>query len=328
MPLPDYTVRHSPKTRNIRLKVTPEDGLCVIVPRGYDETKIPAILQRKKEWIADALSRAAHTRRFLEPWPQNYLPETINLQALGETWAVSYRKNSLRRGITLSVGDGQITLSGATIDRTAAIRKLNDWLRLRVRDSLFPLAQQLADKHRLPLRLLLVKSQRTRWASCSAQKNLALNTKLLFLPPDLVRYVMTHELCHLREMNHSRQFWLHVHSICPDYRRLDARLRDVWKIVPSWIGSTKGGGDQSCGRRREGWVPAAQPIRIETTATVISIRCSRSPVGASGVRGVWGMPREGGDGSERYDDGGEPKATHGAGRAGSSRAAPNAMEPV
>lgn len=244
MPLPDYTVRWSPKARNIRLKVTPEDGLCVIAPRGYDETKIPAILQRKKEWIADALSRAAHTRRFLEPRVQNHLPETINLQALGETWAVCYRKNALRRGITLRAGDGQITLSGATIERTAALRRLNDWLRLRVRDSLFPLAQQLADKHRLPLCRLLVKSQRTRWAGCSARKNLALNTKLLFLPPDLVGYVIAHELCHLREMNHSRQFWLYVQSACPDYRRLDASLREAWRVVPSWIGSVKSCGQQ------------------------------------------------------------------------------------
>jgi predicted metal-dependent hydrolase len=244
MPLPDYTVRYSPKTRNIRLKVTPEDGLSVIVPRGYDETKIPAILQRKKSWIADALSRAAETRRFLEPRPHNHLPGTISLQALGETWAVSYRENGSRPGITLRAGGGQITLSGATMDRAAGIRRLNDWLRLRVRDSLFPLAQQLADKHRLPLRRLLVKSQRTRWASCSARKNLALNTKLLFLPPDLVRYVIAHELCHLREMNHSRQFWLYVQSACPDYRRLDARLRDAWKVMPSWIGATKGCGNQ------------------------------------------------------------------------------------
>jgi YgjP-like, metallopeptidase domain len=54
---------------------------------------------------------------------------------------------------------------------------------------------------------LLVKSQRTRWASCSAKKNLSLNTKLLFLSPDLVRYVLIHELCHTVYMDHSKEFW-------------------------------------------------------------------------------------------------------------------------
>lgn len=237
MPLPEYNVRHSTKARNIRLKVTPEDGLVVVVPRGYDEGGIPAILNRKKAWIADAMDRAARTRRFLEPKPSTYLPDRLSLQAVSETWTVTYCQDGTRPGIALRAAGGTITMTGGTITRDGAIRKLNGWLRLRVRDSLFPRAQSLADKYRLPLGRLLVKSQRTRWASCSARKNLALNTKLLFLPPELVRYVLIHELCHLREMSHSRRFWLHVQSACPDYRTLDARLRDAWRMLPSWVHS-------------------------------------------------------------------------------------------
>lgn len=239
MPLPEYNVRHSAKARNIRLKVTPEEGLVVVVPRGYDESKIPAILNRKKAWIADAMAHAAQTRRFLEPKPSTYLPEWISLQAVSETWAITYCQNVFRPGIALRAADGTIKIIGKSISRDDAVRKLNDWLRLRVRDSLFPLAQSLADKNHLSIRRLMVKSQGTRWASCSAKKNLALNTKLLFLPPDLVRYVLIHELCHLREMSHSRTFWLHVQSACPDYRVLDARLREAWKMVPSWVGAGK-----------------------------------------------------------------------------------------
>lgn len=241
MPLPEYNVRHSAKARNVRLKVTPEDGLVVVVPRGYDESKIPALLNRKKAWVADAIAHATQTRRFLEPNPSTYLPTRLSLQAISETWAVTCRENGTRPGIVLRAADGTITITGQTITRDAAVRKLNDWLRLRVRDSLFPLAQSLADKHRLPIRRLMVKSQRTRWASCSAKKNLALNTKLLFLPPDLVRYVLIHELCHLREMSHSRRFWLHVQAACPDYRALDARLREAWKVLPSWVHVLPGG---------------------------------------------------------------------------------------
>jgi predicted metal-dependent hydrolase len=241
MSLPEYTVRHSAKALNIRLKVTPEDGLIVVVPRGYDESRIPAILARKKAWVADALERAARTRQFLEPKPNNYLPERLSLQALFETWTVMYCRDGTRPGVALRAVNGTITLTGGAITRDSAVRKLNDWLRLRVRDSLFPLAQVLADKHHLPIRRLMVKSQRTRWASCSAKKNLALNTKLLFLPPDLVSYVLIHELCHLRDMSHSRQFWLHVQSACPDCRVLDAKLRDAWKIVPSWVGGPQTG---------------------------------------------------------------------------------------
>ena len=106
---------------------------------------------------------------------------------------------------------------------------------MKVREELFPLAEKLATKHRLTLGGLLVKSQRTRWASCSARRNLSLNTKLLFLSPDLVRYAMIHELCHTVYMNHSNEFWRMVAAHEPSYRVLDRSLREAWKSVPQWM---------------------------------------------------------------------------------------------
>src|SRR5262249_35742922 len=153
----------------------------------------PIILERKKIWIADALKRATETRRFLEPRSANYLPNSLQLRALGETWAILYRENEAATRIQLRAVNGELILSGSNLTRDAVIRKLKSWLRLRVRDSLFLVARNLANNHRMDLRRLLVKSQRTRWASCSAQKNLSLNTKLLFLSPELVRYVLIHE---------------------------------------------------------------------------------------------------------------------------------------
>lgn len=233
--LPDYNVRQSQKAKNLRLKVTREEGLLVVVPKGYDEKKIPSLLKQKKVWIADALKRIGETRRFLEPTPVNHLPETIRLVALGETWSVIYREEERRSGIWLRAENGELIISGSGLSRDAVIRKLKDWLRIRVREGLFPITGTLAAKHRFNLRGLLVKSQRTRWASCSAQRNLSLNTKLLFLTPDLVRYVLVHELCHTAHMNHSKDFWRLVASHEPSYKVLDQALREAWKSVPQWV---------------------------------------------------------------------------------------------
>jgi hypothetical protein len=233
--LPEYRVRHSPKAKNLRLKVTREEGLCVVVPRGYDEKKIPALLKQKKAWVADALKRIGETRRFLEPKPLKHLPEAVRLMALGETWPVVYREEENNSGIRLRAEDGKLVISGSGLNREAAIRKLKDWLRVKIRQGLFPWAEKLAAKHRLELGGLLVKSQRTRWASCSAQKNLSLNTKLLFLSPDLVRYVVIHELCHTVHMSHSKEFWRLVETHEPRFRSLDRQLRDAWKAVPQWL---------------------------------------------------------------------------------------------
>jgi predicted metal-dependent hydrolase len=105
---------------------------------------------------------------------------------------------------------------------------------MTVREQLFPRVRQIAGKNGFAIRDLMVKSQRTRWASCSSKKNLCLNTKLLFIPPDLVRYVITHELCHTVHMNHSAEFWRLVACHEPAYRVLDDALREAWKKVPAW----------------------------------------------------------------------------------------------
>jgi predicted metal-dependent hydrolase len=232
--LPDYSVRYSPRAKNLRLRVTADEGLCVVVPMGFDESRIPALLSQKKMWLADAMKRIGETRRFLEPRPVRHLPESLRLVALGETWSVAYTESD-RSGITLRAEAGTLTLSGRTLSPGPVMRKLKDWLRARVREELFPIAEQLATKHRLALRGLLVKSQRTRWASCSAKRNLSLNTKLLFLSPDLVNYALTHELCHTVYMNHSTDFWRLVASREPRYRALDQALREAWKTVPRWM---------------------------------------------------------------------------------------------
>jgi predicted metal-dependent hydrolase len=80
-----------------------------------------------------------------------------------------------------------------------------------------------------------VRRQRTRWGSCSTQGTISLNACLLFQSPAVVRYLMVHELCHRRHMNHSRRFWALVESLEPGWKPLDAELLQGWRKVPAWV---------------------------------------------------------------------------------------------
>ncbi|MCR4739294.1 MAG: M48 family metallopeptidase [Lachnospiraceae bacterium] len=71
-----------------------------------------------------------------------------------------------------------------------------------------------------------IRTQRSRWGSCSAKGNLNFNCVLMLLPEEIREYVIVHELCHIRELNHSARFWNEVEKYCPDYRTLRKRLRD------------------------------------------------------------------------------------------------------
>jgi len=74
-----------------------------------------------------------------------------------------------------------------------------------------------------------IRNQRRCWGSCSSQKNLNFNYKILFLPPHLSDYIIVHELCHLLEMNHGQQFWDLVEQQIPDHQRHRAELRLIDK---------------------------------------------------------------------------------------------------
>ncbi|MDD5207990.1 MAG: M48 family metallopeptidase [Elusimicrobiales bacterium] len=106
---------------------------------------------------------------------------------------------------------------------TAARREAKDLILARVR--------HWAQLLNLEYRRVFVKDQRTLWGSCSARKNLNFNWRLAAAPLEALDYVVIHELCHLREMNHSKRFWDHVRAACPDYKVHRRWLRDNSALV-------------------------------------------------------------------------------------------------
>ena len=82
---------------------------------------------------------------------------------------------------------------------------------------------------------ITIRCQRTRWGSCSAKKNLNFNCLLMLAPPEALDSVVAHEVCHLREMNHSARFYALVTEIFPDYHRWNRWLKDNGKALMARI---------------------------------------------------------------------------------------------
>ena len=79
---------------------------------------------------------------------------------------------------------------------------------------------------------ITLRQQKTRWGSCAANGNLNFNWLLILAPPEVLDYVVVHELCHRREMNHSQAFWKEVEKILPDYRERQKWLKDNgWRLM-------------------------------------------------------------------------------------------------
>ena len=78
---------------------------------------------------------------------------------------------------------------------------------------------------------ITIRNQKSRWGSCSAKGNLNFNIGLLLAPPEVLDYVVVHELCHRKEMNHSPKFWAEVSKLIPDYKQHEKWLKDNGRAI-------------------------------------------------------------------------------------------------
>lgn len=230
----EYRLRESRRARYVRLRVSVEDGLEVIVPMGYDPTRVPRLLEQKKGWIQAALERAEMNRKLMEPAPAWRLPDYITLPGIGQIWQLMAKESESARIAVRETKPTHLLVYGRLNDEDACRAALTRWLARKAHECLVPQLQELSERLGFCHRHTYIRRQRTRWGSCSSRKVITLNAKLLFLPPPLVRHVMVHELCHLNEMNHSERFWRLVERHDPDFRPLDKLLREAWKMVPHW----------------------------------------------------------------------------------------------
>ena len=230
----EYRIRESARARHVRLRVTLEHGLEIVVPKGWVVRDIPAMLERKRDWIRAALESRAFDRARFEHERHWQMPAQIELPALASTWELQARATAARGATVRPVAPTRLEISGAIADERACRAALGRWLTRQAHDYLVPRLQRLAQQTKLRYRRVSIRRQKTRWASCSRGGTISLNARLLFLPPDTVDCVLIHELCHLVELNHSPRFWRLVERHCPDYRRHDVRLRETGKTLPVW----------------------------------------------------------------------------------------------
>jgi predicted metal-dependent hydrolase len=109
------------------------------------------------------------------------------------------------------------------------------WLAERASDHLGRLLADVSSEIEIDYRQLQLRRQRTRWGSCSASGGISLNVCLMFQRPEVVRYLVIHELCHRHHMNHSARFWRLVERFEPRWQSLDAELLAGWRKVPAWV---------------------------------------------------------------------------------------------
>ncbi len=110
-------------------------------------------------------------------------------------------------------------------------QKISKVLRQQAKNYLPERLTYLAKKHDFVCSNIRLSHATTRWGSCSSRSTISLNISLMTLPNELIDYVIIHELCHTRHMNHSRAFWQEVSKIMPDYKLKEKSLKRYSAII-------------------------------------------------------------------------------------------------
>lgn len=230
-----YTLRVSSKAKHVRFQVSVEKGLVVVVPQRFSPSRVSSLVEKNRQWIERALEKAKAFRGPIGPASGLQLPEQISLLALGQTWTVRTSRDDTKPVLVREMPDATLLVQGSIGDAVAWPTAFKKWLTQRAKENLIPWLKRVSDETKLPYSTVTIRQQQTRWGSCSSRGSISLNARLLFLPPELVTYVLVHELCHTRHLNHSPRFWRLVESYLPDYRQSDRQLRNAGRHMPGWL---------------------------------------------------------------------------------------------
>lgn len=221
-------IKHSARARSLQLKVTHYGEVIVVVPKAMRRVGIDGLINKHRPWIEEKLAHL-ESQRVLDEGLDQRMPDSIELPALSAHFQCHYAKAERNR--VVESGD---YLHIHYADQRNVPDLLQQWLQTKARKVLLPWLEKRSEETGLNYNRVTIRGQKTRWGSCTARGNINLNRNLLFLSPVLVSYLMLHELCHTRHLNHSRDYWNFVSGFENDFRRYENELSHAYRYVPVW----------------------------------------------------------------------------------------------
>jgi predicted metal-dependent hydrolase len=225
-----WTVRVSTRARRLSVRVYPGGRVEVVVPKGASAVTVQRFVGTHRRWILERVDELSTTGASdLAP------PSEVMLPAIGATFPIEYRLVDHMRPRVELTEEGVLCVRGEVEDAKLVAHALRRWLMEFGHRILGAELARVAQETGFTYRRVQIRRQRTRWGSCSISGTISLNVCLLFLQPDILRYLLVHELCHTQHMNHSARYWALVASHEPNFRRLDRDLLRGWRHVPAWM---------------------------------------------------------------------------------------------
>ena len=208
--LPDYEIKRSAKRRTVSLQVK-LGQVRVLAPVGISNNDIHNLVVQKSAWL---LRKINEQNSYVKPSSLNFV-DGDSLYYLGKLYQLQIIKVSLEENVI------QVLCEGSR----AEIKSLLQSFYITKANAILPQRLDMAQKlTHLTASQLKIRFYKTRWGSCDSKRRVNLNWLLIMAPLEVIDYVIVHELCHIKHLNHSPQYWHLVSQFVPHYKQLKTWL--------------------------------------------------------------------------------------------------------
>lgn len=223
----EYRIKRSDDRETLSIAVDPEEGVIVTAPEDVSEEKIKDCVKDRAGWI---IEKQEEIKEISKPPLDKEFLSGEKLQYLGRRYRLKLIREEDIENISVSLKKGKFfvnipeNLDGAK-RRKVVRNNLLRWYYEHAEDKLKERVGKYKDQVGVEPKSVKVKHQQKRWGSCTKNKDLLYNWRIIMAPMSIVDYVVVHELCHLREKNHTDRFWRMLKSVIPDYEDRKEWLR-------------------------------------------------------------------------------------------------------
>ncbi|HUB66698.1 MAG TPA: SprT family zinc-dependent metalloprotease [Candidatus Methylacidiphilales bacterium] len=208
-------VVRQPQARRYLLRLQADGTARLVIPRRGSRDEALRFLERSEPWLLRQRDHWQTQRRARLPW-------TDGTRFLFRGKEVRLQVKNGEGSVTLCFADQTVRPGAPQSDYREPI---DHHLRRLAERELPPRTLELARQLGIEVKRVTVRSQKTRWGSCSARGTISLNWRIIHAPPEVRDYLIIHELMHRRQMNHSSRYWKLVAAAFPDYRAAELWLR-------------------------------------------------------------------------------------------------------
>lgn len=202
------------KRKNVSISVETNRNILVKAPLNLSDEEVLEVVKGKSRWITEKLfeMKEIETRKYYRQYVNG---ETFTY--LGRRYTLQLMDNQALKKPTVKLYRGKLYVTTPTREENVIKEAIVKWYQEKAKEKI-PERVAYYEKFFSEKRgRIIVKDQKKRWASCTKDGILMFNWKAIIAPANILDYIIVHEMCHLRYMNHSNEFWEMLGRVLPDY---------------------------------------------------------------------------------------------------------------